>query len=258
MALRDHLREARNRLFICLGALLVTTIAAAFFYRPVLDYLVDVVVKAGGQVNYQTAVAPLDIAIKVSLWMGIIVASPVILVQLWGFIVPGLRPKEKRISLAFILTTIPLFVGGVVLGVLVIPHALGFFFGLSPQGAQNLINITDFLPFIIRLTLAFGVAMIIPVAMVGLNVIGILPARSIVKHWRITVFLIAVFAAVAAPGGDAMSMLILAAPMLLLFVGATGLCFLFDRRKAAREAKEVQEGLHPSADTAAPKRLEEL
>lgn len=255
MALRDHLREARNRLFICLGTLLLTSIAAAFFYQPVLGHLVGLVRDAGGQINYQTAVSTLDTAIKVSLWMGIIAASPVILFQLWSFIVPGLRPKERRISTAFICATIPLFVGGVVLGVLVIPHALRFFFSLTPSGGLNIISITDFLPFIIRLTLAFGVAMIIPVAMVGLNVIGILPARSIVKHWRVTVFLIAVFAAVAAPGGDALSMLLLAAPMLLLFGIATGLCFVFDRRKAARESVEVAR-TEATADTARP--LEEL
>lgn len=255
MPLRSHLREARNRLFISLAALLVTTIAAAFAYRPFLDYLVRLVQSAGGQVNFQTAVAPLDIAIKVSLWMGVVLASPIILWQIWAFIVPGLEKKEKRISLAFIGASIPLFVGGVALGVLVIPHALNFFFGLAPDGALKQINITDFLPFIIRLSLAFGVAMILPVMMVGLNLIGILPARAIIKHWRITVFLIAVFAAVAAPGGDAMSMVILAGPMLALFALATGLCFVFDRRKAKRQAREAEKN-DQTADTALP--LEEL
>lgn len=251
MPLGAHLKEARNRLFVCLGTLLVTTIAAAFFYQPVLGYLVDLVKSQGGQVNFQTAISPLDTAIKVSLWMGAILASPVILYQLWAYIVPGLRKKERRTSLWFLLTALPLFVGGVALGVLVIPHALRFFFGLTAHGGLNIINVTDFLPFITRLTLAFGVAMVIPVGMVGLNLIGVLPARSIVKHWRITVFLIALFAAVAAPGGDAMSMVLLAAPMLVLFVLATGVCFLFDRRKAKRLAKEEQETAE-SANSAVP------
>lgn len=255
MPLRGHLREARNRLFKALAALLVTTITAAFFYKPFLEYLVQLVKAAGGQINFATAISPLDIAIKISLWMGVVLASPVILYQLWAFIVPGLQKKEKRLSLAFIGASVPLFVGGVALGVFVIPHALSFFFGLAPDDALKQINITDFLPFLIRLSLAFGVAMILPVLMVGLNMIGILPARSILKHWRITVFIIALFAAVAAPGGDAMSMVILAGPMLLLFALATGLCFLLDKRRKKRTEAQEEE---TAATLHTAKPLEEL
>jgi sec-independent protein translocase protein TatC len=173
-------------------------------------------------------------AFKVSLWMGVIAASPVILYQVWAFIVPGLQKREKRTALAFIAVAVPLFVGGVVLGVFVVPHALKFFFSLTPHGGLNIVDITDFLPFVTRLTLACGVAMVIPVLMVGLNWAGVLSARSILKHWRITVFIITVFSAVAAPGGDALSMLVIAVPMLALFGGATLFCWLVDRRRAKR------------------------
>lgn len=255
MPLRAHLKEARNRLFICLGTVLATTIAAAFFYKPVLGAIIDLVEAAGGEINYQTAVSPLDIAIKVSLWMGIIVASPVLLFEIWAFIVPGLQKREKRISLAFILTTIPLFLGGVFLGIIVIPHALRFFFGLTPNGGLNIVSITEFLPFVTRLTLAFGVAMVIPVMMVGLNAIGILPAKYILKHWRIIVFVIAVFAAIAAPGGDAMSMIVMAVPMLALFAAATGFCFILDRRKAKRNRDQDPDSARDIDDA---RNLEEL
>jgi len=255
MPLKEHLREARNRLFIALAALVLTTIAGAFLSGWVLEYLVSTAKHAGASVNYSSAVSPLDIRIKVSLWIGVVLASPVILYQIWAYIVPGLKKKEKRLSLAFIAASIPLFVGGVALGVLVIPHALRFFFGLTVTDSVFMLQMQEFLSFVIRLTLAFGVAMIIPVMMVGLNLIGILPARLILKHWRITVFVIAVFAAVAAPGGDAMSMVILAGPMLILFALATGLCFLFDKRKAKRLAQN-EEDLAANADTAQP--LQEL
>lgn len=255
MPLKAHLIEARNRLFISLGALVVTTVVGIIFHKTVLSYLVKIAQDAGAEVNYGSAVSPLDIAIKVSLWIGVVLASPVIIYQIWAYIVPGLKKRERRISLAFICVTVPLFIGGVVLGVLVIPHALTFFASLTATGSVFLLSIQDFLPFVIRLTLAFGVAMIIPVMMVGLNLIGILPARLILKHWRITVFIIAVFAAVAAPGGDAMSMVILAGPMLILFALATGFCYLMDRRKAKRLNKQEQETAD-MADTALP--LEEL
>ena len=251
MPLKAHLIEARNRLFISLGALVVTTVVGIIFHKTVLSYLVKIAQDAGAEVNYGSAVSPLDIAIKVSLWIGVVLASPVIIYQIWAYIVPGLKKRERRISLAFICVTVPLFIGGVVLGVLVIPHALTFFASLTATGSVFLLSIQDFLPFVIRLTLAFGVAMIIPV----MTLIGILPARLILKHWRITVFIIAVFAAVAAPGGDAMSMVILAGPMLILFALATGFCYLMDRRKAKRLNKQEQETAD-MADTALP--LEEL
>jgi len=255
MPLRAHLKEARNRLFVCLGALVVTLIGGFFLYGPVMGVLSSQVRAQGGQLNYTTTTAPLDMLIKVSLWIGLVIASPVILWQLWAFIVPGLHKKEKRISAAFIAVSVPLFVGGVVLGVYVLPHAMEFFTSLVPRGSAQLIEAGTYVTFVVRLTLAFGIAMIIPVVMVGLNLLGILPARTIMKHWRITVFVIALFAAMAAPGGDAISMLVLAVPLFTLFALAVGLCFLFDRRRARRVAVE-EAATTAMADTARP--LEEL
>jgi sec-independent protein translocase protein TatC len=237
MPLKAHLKEARNRLFICLGAVLVTTIVAAFFYQPLLHFIIDQVDRAGGEINYRTAVSPLDMAVKVSLWMGLIAASPVLLYQVWAFIVPGLQKKERRTAMAFIAVAVPLFVGGVALGLYVVPHLLSYFFHLTPDGGLNIVDITDFLPFVTRLTLACGVAMVIPVLMVGLNLAGVLPTRAILKHWRIIVFIITLFSAIAAPGGDALSMLVLAVPMLILFGAAIVVCWLFDRRRAKRAAR---------------------
>ncbi len=255
MPLKAHLIEARNRLFICLGALVFTLIGGFFLYRPVMGFLAEQVAAQGGRLNFTTAVSPLDMMIKVSLWIGLVIASPVILWQLWAFIVPGLHKKEKRISAAFIAAAVPLFVGGVVLGVFVLPHAMQFFTSLIPSEGAQFIEAQTYIAFVVRLTLAFGVAMIIPVLMVGLNLIGILPARAIMKHWRITVFVIALFAAVAAPGGDAITMVVLAVPLFLLFGIAFLLCLLFDRRKRKRQ-EQNEEDLAATADTAQP--LQEL
>jgi sec-independent protein translocase protein TatC len=104
---------------------------------------------------------------------------------------------------------------------------------------------------VLRLLLAFGIAFLLPVVLVGLNLAGLLRGEQLIKSWRITVFLVCLFAAMAAPGGDAMSMFYLAGPMLLLFFLAIGLCVLNDRRRARRAEKRAAE-TEATADVATP------
>ena len=241
MALKEHLIELRNRLFISLGALLVTTIAGFFLYYPVLNILIQPIKTLGGEVNFTTAVSPFDTMIQVSVFLGVVLSAPVWLYELWAFIVPGLHKNEKRYPLGFILASVPLFLLGLYLGFWVLPHALQFFLGLTPGNATNIIGIDVYLPFVLRLLLAFGIAMIVPVLMVGLNMLGVLPGKLIVKNWRITVFLICLVAAMAAPGGDALTMFVLAGPLLLLFAAATVFCLVRDKRVAKKRAAQAEE-----------------
>ena len=241
MALKEHLIELRNRLFVALVALFLATIGGFFLYYPALDLLMQPLSAIGGTPNFGTAVSPFDVMIKVSVFLGLIIASPVILYELWAFIVPGLKKKEKRTALGFIGAAVPLFLGGIWLGYWVLPHALGFFISLTPSMADNIIAADEYLAFVLRLLLAFGIAMLIPVLMVGLNMIGILPGKLVVKNWRITVFLIALVSAMAAPGGDAMTMFVLAGPLVLLFAAATVICLSNDRRRAKRLAALEEE-----------------
>ncbi|GAA3694400.1 twin-arginine translocase subunit TatC [Zhihengliuella alba] len=241
MSLKEHLIELRNRLFIALGALLLATVGGFFLYNPVMEILTQPLLDAGGQANFASAVSPLDLMIKVSVFLGLLISSPVWLYELWAFIVPGLHKKEKWTAVGFIGTAVPLFLGGVVLGFWALPFALLFFIGLTPGNAVNLITMPEYLDFVLRLLLAFGIAFILPVLVVGLNMIGILPGRTILKNWRITVFLICLVAAMAAPGGDALTMFVLAGPLLLLFAAATGFCLYNDKRRARRAAALAEE-----------------
>lgn len=251
MSLKDHLIELRNRLIKSGVALLIATIAGFFLYEPVFNALVDPVTRLdSGERTVaveSTAVGqPLDIMIQVSLFIGIVIAAPVWLYQAWAYIVPGLKKKEKRYALGFIAAAVPLFLLGVGLGWLVLPEAVEFFVGLTPEAVTNNIHIDVYIPFVLRLFLAFGVALVLPVVLVGLNMIGVLRGRQILKHWRITVFLIALLAALAAPGGDAITMFYLAIPLVLLFGIAIGLCLLNDRRRAKKgltHEQDIEESL---------------
>lgn len=236
MALKAHLVEARNRLFIALVALVLGTVGGFFLYDDVLKLLIEPVRQYGGEVNYTSVMGPFDIMLKTSLLLGLVFSAPIWIYQLWAFIVPGLKKKERNTAIAFAAAAAPLFIMGVGMAYWVLPHALKFFISLTPETAKTLISSDNYLPFVFRLLIAFGLAMLAPVLMVGLNMIGVLKAKMIMKHWRITVFLIALVAAMAAPGGDAITMFALAGPLFLTFAVATLICHLNDRRRNKRIA----------------------
>ncbi|MCY1158604.1 MAG: tatC [Citricoccus sp.] len=242
MPLKDHLRELRNRLIIAGIGLLLGAIVGFIVYQPFFSALIDPVHRLSDEgrivtVAFSAVGQPFDIMLQVALFVGLVISSPIWLYQLWAFVVPGLKKKEKRYALGFIAAAVPLFVLGVVLGWLVLPEAVQFFVGLSPEGTANVITADVYIPFVLRLFLAFGVALVLPVVLVGLNMLGVLPGRQILKHWRITVFIIALIAALAAPGSDAMTMFYLAIPLVVLFGVAIVICLVNDRRRARRTAR---------------------
>lgn len=261
MPLREHLTELRNRILKSGIAIALGTVAGFFLYEPVMAALAQPLQDAQergilASLNFDSVGQSFDILLQVGLFIGVILSSPVWLYQIWAFIMPGLKAQEKKYAIAFLSVSIPLFVSGVVIGYLVLPQAVQFFTALIPDGGTNFIPANVYIPFLLRLFLAFGIALVLPVLLVGLNMLGMLPGRTILKHWRITVFVISLIAAIAAPGGDAITMFYLAAPLFTLFAVAIGLCLLNDKRRNRKRAKEEQD---IEAEIAAgPKPLHEL
>ena len=223
------------------------TVAGFFVYNPVLEALAKPVVEINrnqgrqASLNFDGVASSFDMMIQVSVFLGLVIASPVWLYQLWAFITPGLKVRERRTALGFIAAAVPLFVGGMALAWFIYPNAVRVLTDFTPSGFSNIITVSIFLNFVIKLMLAFGVAFLLPVVLVGLNLTGLLSGKQILKSWRIVVFLICLFAAMAAPGADAMSMFYLATPMLVLFGAAIGVCLLNDRRRARRQRKQAEE-----------------
>ncbi len=122
--------------------------------------------------NFDGVASSFDLMIQVSVFLGLIVASPVWLYQLWAFIVPGLHKKERRLALSFVAAAVPLFVGGVLLAWLVLPNAVRVLTDFTPSGGSNFISAQVYLSFVLRLLLAFGIAFLLPVVLVGLNLAG--------------------------------------------------------------------------------------
>ena len=257
MALKEHLREFRNRLFKSAIAVVLGTVGGFFLYLPVFDALTKPLIDAGNSdgrfttINFEGVATPFDQMIQVSVFIGLLVSSPVWLYQAWAFVTPGLKRKERRAALAFLGAAVPLFLAGVYLAWLILPNAVRVLTEFTPEGGSNVITASVYLAFVLRLLLAFGIAFLIPVFLVGMNLAGLLQGKTIIKYWRITVFVICLFAAMAAPGADALSMFYLAAPLLLLFAVAVAICLINDKRRVRKQAAR-EAAVEAGADTATP------
>ena len=237
MPLREHLRELRNRLVKAGIAIMLGAVAGWFIYDPLLTALTAPITahKVGGGItgiNFSGAVDPFNIKLRISVMTGVVIASPVWLYQLWSFIVPGLTKREKRTAMAFAGVATPLFAAGVTVAWFVLPNAVRFLTDFVPKNAVSFIDAEQYLTFVAKLFLAFGVAFVIPLFLVALNMIGILSGLAMARAWRIAVFLVFLFAALASPTPDAGSMLALAFPMVGLYLLAVGFALLNDRRRA--------------------------
>ena len=240
MPLVEHIRELRNRIGVCLVAIVVGGAVGWLLYQRIFDFLVapynDAARESGRtgmvQINFVTITAGFNIHIKVALFVGLVLAAPVWLYELWAFVLPGLKKSEKKYALGFLGAAIPLFLLGGYLATRVIPVAVGFLIELTPKNAAAIQDVDNVISFAIKMILGFGIMFVLPVLLVGLNFLGVLPARAMAKGWRVAVLIIFVLSAIASPSPDPGSMLLLALPVVALFLVAMGIAFLNDKRRA--------------------------
>jgi sec-independent protein translocase protein TatC len=180
-------------------------------------------------INFTNVTGAFDIQFQVALAAGIVVSSPVWLYQLFAFFVPGLTGREKRYTLGFFLTAVPLFLAGCVAGWFVLPRIVEVMFRFVPRDATTFFEAKTYLDFVLKLLLAAGVAFVLPVFLVLLNFVGVLRGITILKGWRWAVLAIVVFTAIATPATDVLSMVLLAIPMTVLYFAAVGISVWHDR-----------------------------
>nr|WP_228718473.1 twin-arginine translocase subunit TatC [Kitasatospora acidiphila] len=243
MSLGDHLRELRNRLVKAVLAVVVCTIAAAFFKDRLLHFLMNPLpaclpngqpkpgMKHCAQVAVIGVTQPFNLTLKVCLLAGLVAAVPIWLYQVWAFVAPGLHKHEKRYSLTFLGLGTPLFLGGVTCAYLLMPTTLEVLGSFTPIGAQQIMPVENYLNIATRMLLVFGLAFEFPLLLVMLNLAGVLSGKRMLGWWRGMVMAITVFAAVATPSADPVSMLALASPIWVLYFVAVGFSLLNDRRR---------------------------
>lgn len=245
MSLGDHLREVRYRLIVAVVAFVVASLLAAIWYDALYQvmlrpYLLAVEMLARSHPNLTpttviTGVAePLIMAMKVCAVAGLVLASPVWLYQIWAFVVPALMSQERRYAVGFLSAAIPLFLLGVAIGYYIMPQGISVLLAFTPSSVPvtNLIDVQAFLELMLRLMVVFGFGFLIPVFVVGLNLVGVLSAQTLGKVRSYVIFGIFVFGAAATPSTDPFSMLALSIPMTLLYLAAEVVCKIHDRRRA--------------------------
>ena len=250
MTLFEHLRELRYRLVVASLAILVGMIVAWFFRDDLMDILQLPYFRAVEDFKAKNPEAetllvninvtsPLTLALKVSALAGMVVTAPIWLYQVWAFIVPGLLAREKKWTLIFLAAASPMFAAGVFVGYFVLPKGISVLLSFTQVGVSNLQNVNDYLSFLMRVMVVFGIAFVIPLLVLMLNIIGVVKATQLSKYRTLVIFSTFVFGAVATPSTDPFSMLALAAPMTLLFLAAEVIAHILDRRKARKAGSDL-------------------
>jgi sec-independent protein translocase protein TatC len=153
------------------------------------------------------------------------------LYQIWAFILPGLHRNERKWTVLFISIAGPLFLSGVALGYYVLPKGLAVLIGFTPESVTNLVDLNGYLSFILRILLVFGISFEIPLFVVLLNLAGVVRAHQLAKWRSWIVFGTFIFAAIATPSTDPITMLFLALPMTALFLISEVIARVIDRRR---------------------------
>ncbi len=248
MALTDHFRELRARLMRSVLVLVVSFFVALFFYDDLLDLVLEPYNQARVALDAEVeteayvrgATGPLMLNLKLCGIAAIVVSSPYWLYQLWGFLLPGLHPRERKWSRLFAAVAGPLFMGGVALGYFVLPKGLEVLISFTPEGMKNLLEFGEYFSFLTRMLLVFGIAMEIPLFVVMLNLAGVLKGRTIGRYRPWIILGTFVFAAVATPSTDPFAMSALALTMTVLFLVSEAITRVIDRRRERKAAAAPQ------------------
>jgi sec-independent protein translocase protein TatC len=243
MSLSGHLKELRNRLFWSSIFLVAGSIAGWFMFdavfaelqRPILELSKEA--GSNATINFPTVVSAFDVRLQVSIFLGVMMSSPVWLFNIWSFITPGLKKKERKYTIWFVVVSVPLFLAGTALAWASLPTFVQVLVGFTPAGSANVINASDYILFTIRILLVFGIAFVLPVVLVLLNFAGVITAQNILKSWRMAIFVSAVIGAIATPVAEPMAMFLLMVPLLILYFVAAGVATLHDKRLARKSAQ---------------------
>jgi sec-independent protein translocase protein TatC len=220
MTIWEHLAELRTRLIRCMIAVAVGVTLGFFLYPRLVRFLVEPYqqVQPDAKLFALTLLEGFAIRMQASLYLGIAIAMPVLLWQVWRFVTPGLYAHEKRYAVPFTVSALVLFGLGAAIAYLVLPATIQFLISISGvTDLQQITSIESYLKLNLFMMMAFGAGFEFPVLLVALMLVGVLRPRQLLGWWRYATVVIAVVAAVITPSGDPISMLALAIPMEILY-----------------------------------------
>jgi sec-independent protein translocase protein TatC len=274
MTLVEHIYELRRRLAIALFAVAVGTVLGFVWYTahpfglPSLGQILtepycalppeNRVQFGGGQECRLVAFGVFEqftLRLKVGAAAGVIMSSPIWFAQLWGFITPGLYAKEKRFAYTFVGTAVVLFTAGAVLAYFVVTQALQFLFTVGGDIQETVLRGSDYFSLLVALLVIFGVSFELPLLVVMLNRVGVVSYQQLKRWRRGLIFGLFVFAAIATPGQDPISMLALGVSLVVLLEFSVQVSRVHDRRVAQRRLEQGWDGIDPDQPSPLDDRL---
>lgn len=235
MTIWEHIAELRSRLIKCTVAVVIGMVIGFMLYPYLLDFLLEPLRQLVGPDKAKLiATDPLDpftTRIKISAYVGIVIAMPVLLWQIWRFVTPGLYPHEKRYAVPFVVSALVLFVFGAAIAYYTLNPALEFLIDIAGTDVEPFYTPDNYVTLIAYMMLAFGAGFQFPVLLVALQIAGVLTPQKLLSWWRYAVVIIAVFAAIATPSADPISMMALATPMFLFYALAAVIGLLIQRAR---------------------------
>jgi sec-independent protein translocase protein TatC len=225
--LSEHLEELRIRILRMLAILVVAWVAGWYLQPPLYRYL-DQMVEAAvtgsvGQGRYseafRNATEPFMLTFKLSFLIGLVISFPLLVMQVWGFIEPGLKPSERRPFRQLAPLSLLLFLLGAGFCWLILPNAISWFAGFLDNYNANLIQEPGTMVFfVLKMMLAFGIGFQLPLIVYILGALNLLTAETLVQYWRQAATVIFLGSAILTPSNDAFSMLMMAVPLVILFL----------------------------------------
>ncbi|MFT3944276.1 MAG: twin-arginine translocase subunit TatC [Ancrocorticia sp.] len=232
MSILEHLKDLRKHVLWSLLGILIGAVGGWFLYDPVMDYITAPLLDiqdANTQINFPTIGAALDLKLRVSLWVGLIISCPWWIFQMGAFIVPGLKRKERWYAFAFGAVGVVLFVSGAATGVALVPRAVEILQSFVPVGGSSLLQADAYVDFYTRLVILFGISFLIPEVLVALNFLGVLSALNMLRAWRWAVLVAFTFAAIANPLPSPWPMIVQALVLVALYLLAVLISWVNER-----------------------------
>ncbi|MBI3945825.1 MAG: twin-arginine translocase subunit TatC [Armatimonadetes bacterium] len=221
MELTEHLAELRARIFRALLYVAIGTAVAWVYYPAIYVLLTKPVLSLRNGVQWDwifvNFIEPFMVRLQVSAVAGIILVFPLLTMEAWGFVSPALTRTERRAVCLVAPLCVVLFLAGVALTLVVLPSGLRWFLGFLPPDTRLMQKVTDYVLFLVRMCLAFGIMFQLPVVMLFLAKVGLVNSRFLARYWRQAIVLSAAAAALITPSADAFTMLAATAPLTVLY-----------------------------------------
>lgn len=234
MSFLEHLDELRQRLIKALLAVLVGFLIAIAFINPIFEFVMaplQAILPAGGKLIYTEPTEAFMLYMKMGALVGLMIALPVVLWQVWAFIAPGLYAHEKRFAIPFVMMSTIFFIGGALFShYVVFPAMWRFFASFSTETVEFAPRIEPVFSLYVRMALGMGAVFEMPTLVMFLARVGLVTPMFLIRHTKYAILIIFVVAAIVTPSPDVVSQFLLALPMFVLYAFSILVAWVFQKR----------------------------